>query len=69
MDLDLLLLEVRGLGIGIELLMLGLLEEFIPTFVAHVGLLVHSIIAYLCGGFFAIFLNTLSFASIPTTEN
>ena len=42
MDLDLLLLEVRGLGIGIELLMLGLLEEFIPTFVAHVGLLVHS---------------------------
>jgi hypothetical protein len=31
--------------------------------------LVHSIIAYLCGGFFPSFLNTLSFASIPTTEN
>ena len=29
MDLDLLLLEVRGLGIGIELLVLGMLEEFI----------------------------------------
>ena len=68
MDLDLLLLEVRGLGIGIELLVLGLLEEFIPTFVAHVGLLVHSI-SILCGGFFPSFLNTLSFASIPTTEN
>ena len=52
MDLDLLLLEVRGLGIGIELLMLGLLEEFIPTFVAHVGLLVHSI-SILCGFYFS----------------
>ena len=52
MDLDLLLLEVRGLGIGIELLMLGLLEEFIPTFVAHVGFLVRNI-SILCGFYFS----------------